>query len=127
MVAFPIKMRKEDSAISPLFGKAKYFAFYEDGELDIKVNPFGKGTSLIDWFTMKGVKNIVIKEIGMSPYQKIKETDMHIYYSGDEKSTIKDIIEKYELDCLEEIEEERLLEIIKFHEYKRQNRNRKCF
>ena len=32
MVAFPIKMRKEDSAISPLFGKAKYFAFYEDGK-----------------------------------------------------------------------------------------------
>lgn len=116
MVVFPVKTKKEDAAVSPLFGKAKYFAFYEDGELEIKENPYGHGSALIDWFKMKGVKNIVIKEMGMNPYKKIQQTDMNIFYSGDERITISEVLEKYKNGSLEKLVDDRMQEIIKKHQ-----------
>lgn len=116
MITFPVKTNKENSAVSPLFGKAKYFAFYDGKNLSIEENPFSNGSALIDWFKEKGVKDIIIKEMGINPYNKLKQSDINIYYSGDERIVIDEVIEKYKNKSLEKLSEDRMLKIIKQHE-----------
>ena len=38
-IAVPVKMNKDNSAIAPLFGKAKWFAIIEDEKIMIEKNP----------------------------------------------------------------------------------------
>ncbi len=116
MITFPVKTNKENSAISPLFGKAKYFAFYDGENLTVEKNPFDHGSELINWFLKKGVKDIVIKEMGINPYKKIKDTSINIYYAGDDRITSNELIEKYNNKDLEILNEEKMNLIIKNHE-----------
>lgn len=37
-IAIPVKMNKENTALAPLFGKAKWFAIVEDGKVTIEQN-----------------------------------------------------------------------------------------
>lgn len=116
MITFPVKTNKENATVSPLFGKAKYFAFYDGENLTIEENILKHGAPLISWFLSKGVNDIIIKEMGINPYKKIQETSMNIYYAGDNKITTNEIIEKYNKKELEIINEERMKVIIKNHE-----------
>ena len=116
MTAFPVKTNKENSAISPLFGKAKYFAFYDGENLTIEENTLKHGAPLIDWFLNKGVNDIIIKEMGVTPYNKIQNTSMNIYYAGDDRVTTNDLIEKYRNGELEILNDEKMKVIIKKHE-----------
>ena len=47
-IAIPVKMNKENSAIAPLFGKAKWFAIVEDGKMTIEPNHCDGGQAVID-------------------------------------------------------------------------------
>lgn len=116
MLVFPVKTKKENSAVSPLFGKAKYFAFYDGENLNIEENPFDHGSYLIDWFKEKGVTDVIIKEMGINPYKKLQQTNMNLYYSGDERTIISEVIEKYKNGSLEKLDENRMATIIKQHE-----------
>ncbi|MGB6327691.1 MAG: NifB/NifX family molybdenum-iron cluster-binding protein [Halarcobacter sp.] len=116
MITFPVKTKKENATVSPLFGKAKYFAFYDGESLQIEANPFDNGSSLIDWFKEKGVDDIVIKEMGTNPYKKLKNTNIDIYYAGDEKITTNEIIESYNNKTLKILDASKMSEIIKKHE-----------
>lgn len=116
MIAFPVKTDKENSAISPLFGKAKYFAFFDGENLNIEKNPFEHGSELIAWFIQKGVKNIIIKEMGINPYNKIKNSNIGIYYAGEDRITTNEVIKKYINNNLELLDDNRMQKIIKMHE-----------
>ncbi|GGD49754.1 hypothetical protein GCM10012288_24760 [Malaciobacter pacificus] len=116
MITFPVKTNKENAAVSPLFGKAKYFAFYDGENLTIEENTFKHGAPLIDWFLNKGVNDIVIKEMGINPYKKIKATSMNIYHAGDDRVTTNELIEKYKNNELVVLDEEKMKLIIKKHE-----------
>lgn len=115
MIVFPLKTNKKDSAISPLFGKAKYFAFYDGKSLQIEKNELNSGSKLIDWFISKNVDKIVIKEMGSSPYEKIKKTNIKIFYAGDERITSEELINKINDQSLQKLKEEQIKEIIKKH------------
>ncbi|MGP2656402.1 NifB/NifX family molybdenum-iron cluster-binding protein [Malaciobacter sp. WC5094] len=115
MIVFPLKTNKKDSAISPLFGKAKYFAFYDGKSLQIEKNELNSGSKLIDWFVSKNVDKIVIKEMGSSPYEKIKKTNIEIFYAGDERITSEELINKINDQSLQKLKEEQIKEIIKKH------------
>ncbi len=115
MIVFPLKTNKKDSAISPLFGKAKYFAFYDGINLQIEKNELNSGSKLIDWFVSKNVDKIVIKEMGSSPYEKIKKTNIEIFYAGDERITSEELINKINAQSLQKLKEEQIKEIIKKH------------
>lgn len=115
MIVFPLKTNKKDSAISPLFGKAKYFAFYDGKSLQIEKNELNSGSKLIDWFISKNVDKIVIKEMGSSPYEKIKKTNIEIFYAGDERITSEELINKINAQSLQKLKEEQIKEIIKKH------------
>ncbi len=84
MLVFPVKTSKENASVSPLFGKAKYFSFYDGENLKVEANPLEMVLELIGWFKEKEVTDIVIKEMGMNPYKKLKNSNINIYYAGDE-------------------------------------------
>ncbi|RXK06468.1 hypothetical protein CRU97_04365 [Halarcobacter bivalviorum] len=116
MITFPVKTNKENAAVSPLFGKAKYFAFYDGENLTIEENTLKHGAPLIDWFLNKGVKDIIIKEMGINPYKKIEATSMNVYYAGDNRITISELISKYNNKELELLDNKKMEVIIKKHE-----------
>lgn len=116
MTVFPVKTNKENSAISPLFGKAKYFAFYDGKNVSIEENLCNGGGQVIDWFKEKGVNNMVIKEMGIKPYKKTQNSNMKIFYSGDERILTNELIEKINSNTLKELNEIEMLDIIKKHE-----------
>jgi len=116
MITFPVKTDKPNAAVSPLFGKAKYFAFYDGKDLTVEKNPYGHGSELISWFQKKGVDSIIIKEMGINPYEKIKNSNINVLYAGDSRVTTQEVLEKYKNSKLEAIDENRMLQIIKKHE-----------
>ena len=116
MITFPVKTNRENAAVSPLFGKAKYFAFYDGENLSIEANPFDHGSALINWFKEKGVDEVVIKEMGINPYKKIKNSNIKILYAGDNRVTTEELINKYKNSELEFLDEKRVLKIIKEHD-----------
>lgn len=116
MITFPVKTDKENAAVSPSFGKAKYFAFYDGENINVEKNPFDHGSELINWFIEKGVEKIVIKEMGINPYRKVKNSNIEIFYAGDDRVTTNELIEKYKNNSLEKLDDLKMQEIIKNHE-----------
>ncbi|RXJ66433.1 hypothetical protein CRV08_13230 [Halarcobacter ebronensis] len=116
MITFPLKTDKNNSAVSTLFGKAKYFAFYDGKELKIEKNPYEKGSQLVSWFLEKGVDKIIIKEMGSKPFNKIHNTDIKVFYAGDGRVTTDEVIDSFNKNLLKELSDDELRTIIKDHE-----------
>ena len=116
MLAVAVKTDKPNSAVSPLFGKAKFFAFYDGRELKIEKNEQQGGVAVINWLASKGVDTLVIKEMGSSPYSEVKKREIKLLYAGDERIEINDLITKYENGRLEPLSDEKIKSIIAKHE-----------
>ncbi|WP_419768260.1 NifB/NifX family molybdenum-iron cluster-binding protein [Arcobacter sp.] len=115
MITFPLKTNKENAAVSPLFGKAKYFAFYDGENLSVEENPYGKGSKLINWFNEKGVDTIVIKEMGSKPFEAISKTAIKVLYAGNDRVTTNEVLENYTTNSLKELSIDELQKIVKEH------------
>ncbi len=95
-VAMPVKMNKSDSAISPLFGHAKWFAFVEDGEVQILPNPFDGGSAVVEWLLSQGVDVVLTQHIGLRPYVLLADAGVEVYYPGEGRVTIPEALECYQ-------------------------------
>ncbi len=116
-LVIPIKMNKENSAIAPLFGKAKWFAFVEDGKVTIEKNPAQGGTAVIRWFIEQNVDAIVFQEMGTTPYEMIRsEGNMKLYHTGYDRILLDELLQKFDEGKLVELDESNMAEIIKNHE-----------
>jgi predicted Fe-Mo cluster-binding NifX family protein len=116
-LAIPVKMNKKNSAIAPLFGKAKWFAIINDGELMIIQNNQAGGQAVIEWLYEMKVDALLIQEMGLSPYQKVKAYgNMALYHTGFERILLTDVLEKFENNELEILDDTNMDEIIKHHE-----------
>lgn len=116
-IAIPVKTNQENPAVSPLFGKAKWFAFIEDGKIEIRRNTKEGGDQVIEWFAEEAVDTIVMQEMGMTPYRKIQSYGgIEIYFSGSERVLLLDVIEKLQNQMLEKVDDVRMMEIIHKHE-----------
>jgi predicted Fe-Mo cluster-binding NifX family protein len=116
MLAVAIKTEKVNSAVSPLFGKAKFFAFYDGHDVRIEKNDKKGGVAVVNWLAEQGVDTLIIKEMGSSPYAEVKKRGMILLYAGDERIEINDIITKYENGLLETLSAEKVEQIIAKHE-----------
>ena len=115
-IAIPVKTNKENPAISPLFGKAKWFAFIENGEISIEKNEGQGGIGVVDWLIRSNIDTLIIQHMGTTPYNLItKETNMSIYFSGDERITLSDAITKFETNDFVLVDDSNANEIIKNH------------
>lgn len=116
MLAVAVKTDKENTAVSPLFGKAKFFAFYDGKDVMIEKNEQEGGMAVIQWFAQKGVDTIIVKEMGSSPYGELQKHGMKLLYAGDERIEVADIIKKYEAGELNSLDEIQMQKIIAKHE-----------
>ena len=116
-LAIPVKMDKENPAVAPLFGKAKWFAIVEHQEVIIIPNNQSGGQAVIEWLYEMKVDALLIQEMGFSPYQKVKELGtMMLYHTGFERILLNDVLEKFKYDDLEILDDTNIEKIIKHHE-----------
>jgi len=104
-VAVPVKTKRDNPAVAPLFGKAKYFAIVTNNNITIEKNPFQNGTDVVLWLNSLGVESLLIQEIGYKPYQLIQELGMRLYYVGEKRIELNEVIQKLnsgELQALNE-------------------------
>lgn len=116
MLAVAVKTDKKNTAVSPLFGKAKYFAFYDGKTVTIEKNEVGDGIAVINWFIQKGVDTIIVKEMGSNPYKALQKHAVRLLYAGGERVEIDDMISQYEAGMLQPLNDEQMKNIITKHE-----------
>ena len=116
-LAIPIKTNKENPAIAPLFGKAKWFAIVENDNISIIPNNQSGGMAVIELFHEMKIDALLIQEMGVSPYAKVKEYgDMTLYHTGFERILLDDVLEKFRNNELKLLDDTNMDEIIKHHE-----------
>jgi len=104
MTAIPLKMNKIESAISPMFGHAKYFAFVSDeGDITLEKNPYDGGMQVINWLMQNGVKTIVTSHIGAGPFQFLLEQGVKAFHPGEGRVVL--------IEALDGLREGRLMQI----------------
>ena len=67
MIAIPVKTNKENTAVSTLFGKAKYFAFIENNKIKILKNEQMGGKAVANWLKNKNVDVLITSHLGEKP------------------------------------------------------------
>ena len=116
-IAIPVKTNKENPAVAPLFGKAKWFAFVENEGVSIKQNPAKGGKAVIEWFAQEGVDTIIMQEMGVTPYETIQaHGGITLYHSGYERILLDELIAKFADGELEMLDDTSMAKIIKQHE-----------
>ncbi len=113
-IAIPVKTNKENPAVAPLFGKAKWFALVENGEVSILPNSAEGGRGVVEWLFQLGIKSLIIQNMSNSPYQMLKEDgEITLFYAGDKRIELDEVIKKYESDNLTIVDDTNADEIIK--------------
>ena len=113
MIAVPIKMNKEESAVSPLFGKAKWFAVLDnDGNLqEIVENVTQSGVDIMNTLISKNITTMLVSHIGKRPLIMAQHGRMEVFYVGKDRIMLKESFEKFknnELPNAKDIPEEDL-------------------
>jgi predicted Fe-Mo cluster-binding NifX family protein len=116
-IAVAVKSDIENPVMSPLFGKATFFAI-ATSNLDYKdttiIEPsHSHGTEVIDYFYNIGVNTLLISRMGLSPYNKAKSMGMKIFYVEQRKMPIDSLLEQLKLNNLEEMTDSNMEKCIK--------------
>jgi len=116
-IAIPVKTDRENPAVAPLFGKAKWFAFVEGEKITIERNNADGGQAVIAWLVQSGVDTIIMQEMGATPYEMIKaQGGIALYHSGFERVTLDEVLTKFKNGELPRLDDNKMAEIIKHHE-----------
>jgi predicted Fe-Mo cluster-binding NifX family protein len=115
-IAIPVKTNKENPAVAPLFGKAKYFAIVEGTTKIIIKNEQSGGGAVIKWLNNINIDAILLEQMGQNPYNIVKELDMNLYHTGFKRILLDDIIKKFNNDELVELDDTNIEDIINYHE-----------
>lgn len=103
-IAVPLKMGKESSAISPMFGHAKWFGFVDDeGNIEIERNPYDGGMSVVQWLLDKGIDTAITSHMGNGPFRVFLDHGIKIFHPGDGRVLLTEAIEKIRDGKLTEI------------------------
>ena len=95
MIAIPVKTNKENAAVSTLFGKAKYFAFIENNKIKILKNEQMGGKAVANWLKNKNVDVLITSHLGEKPLSTLLNNGLKVYFAGDERIELKDVMIKY--------------------------------
>ena len=118
-LAIPVKMNKDNTALAPLFGKAKWIAFVEDGTINIVPNDTHGGKAVAQWFASEGVDTVIFQEMGVTPYEMFKSIEkITLFHAGHERILLNDVVEKWHANQLTPIDDTNIGEILAQHEKK---------
>ena len=121
MIAIPLKLNKENSAVAPLFGKAKWFAFVEHGNITIEKNDARGGSGVVKWLLGKGVKTLMMQKMSQPPNEMIKEEgSITIFYVGSDRIELPEALKRYEANELVILDDTNAPDIVKSHERQHQ-------
>ena len=95
MIAIPVKTNKENTAVSTLFGKAKYFALISKGTIEIVKNEQLGGKAVANWLKSKNVDTLITSHMGEKPFSTLLQNNINVYFAGDERIEINDVLLKY--------------------------------
>jgi predicted Fe-Mo cluster-binding NifX family protein len=120
-IAIPVKMNKENAPVASLFGKAKWFAIVEDGQVNILANPAKGGQAVVEWLAQIKVDTILLQEMGKSPYLKVQSYgNITLYHTGFDRILLEDVLKKFENNDLTLLDESAMDKVIAHHEIRHQ-------
>ncbi len=118
-IAIPVKMNKKNAPVAPLFGKAKWFAIVEDGQINIVANPAKGGQAVVEWLAQIKVDTILLQEMGKSPYVKVQSYgNITLYHTGFDRILLEDVLKKFENNDLVLLDENQMQKVLDHHEIK---------
>lgn len=101
MTAIPVKTDKRESAIAPLFGKAKWFALIEEtGGVIFWKNDLKSGREVVSHFTKIGVTKVIFHDMGGNPFMLLDRAGIACYHSGEGRVLFGDALERLKTDTL---------------------------
>ena len=101
MIAIPIKKDSFDTAVSPLFGKSKWFAFVNaQGDISFWKNEMQSGRKIVEEFVSKGVNKVLFQGMGGNPFLLLQKNNIVCYHSDDGRVLLKDTLENLEKEEL---------------------------
>jgi predicted Fe-Mo cluster-binding NifX family protein len=116
-IAIPVKMNKENPAIAPLFGKAKWFAIVENNNISIQANPVEGGQNVVHWLASLKVDVLIIQEMGRNPFNTLKNfPSIGVYHSGFKRMLLSESLEKLASNELVQLDDIEFENVISHHE-----------
>ena len=96
--AAPFKMNKEDSAITKVFGKAKYFGIYDDttNKIEVIENKNPGGPAIFEQLKEKNVDIILTPHAGPGAVRGSLAYNMPLYYCGDERKLLLEAVKEFQ-------------------------------
>ncbi len=103
--AAPFKMNKTDSAITNVFGKAKYFGLYNDETQETKaiVNENTGGPLILEELKVLGVETILTPHLGPRPLQIAHQLGMRVFYCGADRILLEEAVLSFKAGSFPEI------------------------
>lgn len=94
MIALPVKTDKENSAVTPVFGKAKWIALAKsETEISTVANPTNSGRILADWMAEQGVKQVIVQSLGANPFLILNRCGIEVYMADAQRTTISEALQ----------------------------------
>jgi len=111
--AAPFKMNTQQSAITKVLGKAKYFGVYDDAtnELDVIQNEQTGGPAIFLQLKELGVDVVLTPHAGPGAVKKAQELGIRLYYCGDERKLMLEAVKEFQDNKYPQITPEN------FHQY----------
>ncbi len=96
--AAPFKMNKETSAITKVFGKAKYFGIYNDetNKLEVIENLNPGGPAIFSQLVEKRVEILLTPHAGPGAVNGAMQTGMKLFYCGDERKLLLEAVKEFQ-------------------------------
>jgi len=96
--AAPFKMKKLDSAITKVFGKAKYFGIYNDetNEIEVIENLKPGGPAIFNQLIDKGVDVVLTPHAGPGAINGAMQSGIKLYYCGEERKGLLEAVKEFQ-------------------------------
>jgi len=95
--AAPLKMQKEESAITKVLGKAKYFGIFDDesNEMKVIVNEDPTGPAIFSVLHALGVDAVLTPHAGPGAVKAAMGLGIALFYCGDERKTLPEAVAEF--------------------------------
>ena len=96
--ASPLKMNKEESAITKVLGKAKYFGIYDEAtnKLEVIVNEDPTGPAIFTVLKEHGVDAVLTPHAGPGAVKASMGLGITLFYCGDDRKTTLDAVKEHQ-------------------------------
>jgi len=96
--AAPFKTKKEESAITKVLGKAKYFGIYDDqtNKLEVIENKETGGPAIFFELKEIGVDVVLTPHAGPGAVNKATQLGIKLYYCGEERKTLLEAVKEFQ-------------------------------